>query len=347
MTVRTVRVELGDRSYAIAIGTRILGSVREFVPPGVSKVAILTQANIPHIPDMGELETRIFMVPEGEGAKSMAVAADLAEGIADFGLSRSDLVLAVGGGVVTDLAGFVASVYYRGIRYMNVATTLLAQVDAAIGGKTGVNLPAGKNLIGSFWQPSAVICDVATLATLSGRELRSGLGEMAKYEFLGSGRLEKDDLESAVARCAAIKAAFVSGDEREGGARAILNYGHTMGHALEALGLAGRGEHLYHGEAVAIGLIFAAHLAEVLGRIGPEDLGLHYDVVTRMGLPDRLPDGVDVEDTFPFLERDKKAMGSITFVLRSPGSEALEVVRGIERDDIRRAWAAMEAGQRS
>lgn len=345
--MRILQVEFGDRSYPVAIGTGVLARVREFVPPGVSKVAIVTQANIHHRPELGEFETRVFAVPDGEDAKSMGVAADLAEGIAEFGLSRSDLVVAVGGGVVTDLAGFVASVYYRGVRYLNVATTLLAQVDAAIGGKTGVNLPAGKNLVGSFWQPSGVICDVSTLSTLSDREFRSGLGEMAKYEFLGSGRLDRDDLESAVARCAGIKAAYVSGDEREGGRRALLNYGHTMGHALEALGLAGRSEHLYHGEAVAIGLLFAAHLARVTGRIGSEDLGSHYDVVDRMGLPDRLPDGVDVEDTFPFLERDKKAMGSITFVLRSRGSEALEVVRGIDRDDIRRAWAAMRAGDRS
>ena len=339
--METIEVELGERSYPIIIGVGALARVRDFVPPGVAKVAVVTQKNIPHRPDLGELDSRIFTVPDGEDAKSMSVAAELAEGIAEFGLSRSDLVVAVGGGVVTDLAGFVASVYFRGIRYLNVATTLLAQVDAAIGGKTGVNLSAGKNLVGSFWQPSAVICDVSTLSTLNPREYRSGLGEMAKYEFLGSGRLDIEDLESAVARCAAIKADYVAGDEREDGRRALLNYGHTMGHAVEALGLAGRGERLYHGEAVAIGLVFAAHLAHALGRIGNKELNAHYEVVERMGLPSRLPAGLDVEDTFSFLERDKKAMGSMTFVLGSGAVDGLEVVRGVGRDDVRRAWQEM------
>ena len=343
--METIRVELAERSYPIVIGAEVLDQVRDFIPAEVAKIAVVTQENIPHRPDLEGLDFRVFTVPDGEDAKSMSVAAELAEGVAEFGLSRSDLVVAVGGGVVTDLAGFVASVYYRGIRYLNVATTLLAQVDAAIGGKTGVNLPAGKNLVGSFWQPSAVICDVSTLSTLNPREYSSGLGEMAKYEFLGSGRLDARDLESAVARCAAIKAAYVSRDEREGGKRALLNYGHTMGHAIEALGLAGKSEHLYHGEAVAIGLVFAAHLAHSLGRIGYNELNAHYEVVERMGLPRWLPEGLDVEETFPYLERDKKAMGSMTFVLESAAADGLEVVRGVSREDVRRAWAEMLDGR--
>ena len=184
-----------------------------------------------------------FTVPDGEGAKSLTVVEELCRGFARAGLSRSDVVIAVGGGVVTDLAGFAAASFHRGTAYVNVATTLLAQVDAAVGGKTGVNIPEGKNLVGAFWQPSGVICDTELLATLPPREWASGRGEMAKYAFLGGSptgaggpdaSLLELPLDEQVARCVGIKADVVAADEREGDRRMVLNYGHTLGHALEA-----------------------------------------------------------------------------------------------------------------
>ena len=191
------------------------------------------------------------MVDDGEAAKTLATVEQLCRDFARFGLSRSDAVVALGGGVVSDVAGFAASVFHRGIAYVNVPTTLLAQVDAAIGGKTGVNLPEGKNLVGAFWQPAAVLCDIQTLGSLPAREWSSGRGEMAKYAFLGDGLLERGrpgaailglPLDEQVAACVAIKAAVVSADERESGRRMVLNYGHTLAHALEASLVRSRGE---------------------------------------------------------------------------------------------------------
>ncbi len=186
---------------------------------------------------------------EGEDAKHLGTVEDLCRDFAQWGLTRADVVVAVGGGVVTDTAGFAAAVYHRGIPVVHVSTTLLGQVDAAIGGKTGVNLPEGKNLVGAFWQPSAVLCDTEVLGTLPPREYRTGLGEMAKYAFLGVDDLPDLPLDEAVAACVRCKADVVASDEREGGRRAILNYGHTLAHAVETEGA----YDLRHGEAVAIG----------------------------------------------------------------------------------------------
>ncbi len=202
--------------------------------------------------------------------------------------------MAVGGGVVTDVAGFAAAAYHRGVPVVHVATTLLAQVDAAIGGKTGVNLPEGKNLVGAFWQPAAVLCDTEVLESLPPEEYRSGLGEMAKYAFLGAEGLADLPLAERVARCVEIKAAVVAADEREAGQRAVLNYGHTLAHALETHA-SDIGADLRHGEAVAIGLVFAALLARRLGRIDDERVEDHRRVVDGYGLPAELPAGADAE----------------------------------------------------
>jgi 5-deoxy-5-amino-3-dehydroquinate synthase len=239
--------------------------------------------------------------------------------------------------VVTDTAGFAAAVYHRGVPVVHVATTLLGQVDAAIGGKTGVNLPEGKNLVGAFWQPAAVLCDTEVLETLPPREYLSGCGEMAKYHFLGGEGLEDLPLDERVAECVRMKAAVVAGDEREAGARALLNYGHTLAHALET---AGRYD-LRHGEAVAIGLMFAARLAARLERIDDERVAYHHSVVASYGLPAELPAGSGVNELVEIMKRDKKAVAGLTFVLDGP--RGVEVVPGVPEADVRMTLEALGA----
>ena len=252
-----------------------------------------------------------------------------------WGLTRADAVVSVGGGIVTDVAGFAASVYHRGIPVVHVATSLLAQIDAAIGGKTGVNLPEGKNLVGAYWQPSAVLCDTDLLDTLPPEEYRCGLGELAKYHWLGGGSLDELPLDERVARCVQIKADVVASDEREGGRRAILNYGHTLAHAIEIAD-----EHrLRHGEAVAIGLIYAAEVAHRLGRIDAAAVAEHRRVIGRYDLPGMIPAGLDDEELLALFARDKKATREVTFVLDGP--DGVEPVRGIDEVVLRDALAAL------
>ena len=306
-------VPLGDRSYPVLVGAGARHRLLEVLPVGVKRVAIVTQESIPVEVDPG-VDHRVFTMGEGEHGKDLGTVEDLCRDWAQWGLNRGDCVVAVGGGVVTDTAGFAAAVYHRGIPVVHVATTLLAQIDAAIGGKTGVNLPEGKNLVGSFWQPSAVLCDTEVLGTLPPREYRNGLGEMAKYAFLGVDDLADLALEDAVAACVQCKADVVGSDERESGRRAILNYGHTLGHALETAG-----EYdLRHGEAVAIGLIYAAELAHRLGRIDSARVAEHRKVVAGYDLPMALPPGSDPEHLVALFSRDKKAVDGITFVLDGP-----------------------------
>ena len=316
-----LQVPLGDRSYPVLVGAGARHRLLEVLPFGVRRVAVVTQASIPVTVDPG-VEHRVFTMGEGEEAKDLGTIEDLCRDWARWGLTRGDCVVAVGGGVVTDTAGFAAAVYHRGIPVVHVATTLLGQIDAAIGGKTGVNLPEGKNLVGSFWQPSAVLCDTDVLATLPPREYRNGLGEMAKYAFLGVDRLRDLPLDEAVAACVACKADVVGSDERESGRRAILNYGHTLGHAIET---AGRYD-LRHGEAVAVGLIYAAELARRLGRIDAARVAEHRAVVANYDLPLQLPPGSDPEALVALFSRDKKAIDGITFVLDGPnGVEPVRV----------------------
>ncbi|HYX45072.1 MAG TPA: bifunctional shikimate kinase/3-dehydroquinate synthase, partial [Acidimicrobiales bacterium] len=299
-TLRTVTVDLGPRSYPVLVGPGARHRLLEVLPVGAKRAAVVTQDAVGVTVDAG-VEQREFVMGEGEEAKCLETVEELCRGFSRFGLTRADVVVAVGGGVVTDTVGLAAALYHRGVAVVHVATTLLAQVDAAIGGKTGVNLPEGKNLVGAFWQPAAVLCDTDVLATLPPAEYRSGLGEMAKYHFLeASARFADLPLVEKVARCVAIKARFVEADEREdvsawtGGEaptrpRAILNYGHTLAHALETAGH----YHLRHGEAVAIGLVFAARLARRLGRIDDRRVEQHVAVVDGYGLPTSVPAGAD------------------------------------------------------
>ena len=324
----TVDVPLaGGRSYPVVIGSGAIDVLAD-VLPAPARVAIVTQAGIGVQVDPG-VEHRVFTIPDGEAAKTLATIGDLCSGFARWGLTRADAVVGVGGGVVTDVAGFAAASYHRGVAVVHVATTLLAQIDAAIGGKTGVNLPEGKNLVGAFWQPTAVLCDTDTLATLPEREMRCGRGEMAKYHFLGGEGLEDLDIDEQVARCVEIKAEVVAADEREAGRRAVLNYGHTLGHAIETTG----GYDMRHGEAVAVGLVFAAELAAAMGRIDDDRVAEHRRIVGLYGLPGTLPDGAGDDELLAAMARDKKAVGGLTFVLDGP--DGVEPVHGVDVDLVR------------
>jgi 5-deoxy-5-amino-3-dehydroquinate synthase len=334
--VITVDVVLGDRACPVVVGREALGMLPTLLPAGARRAAVVTQAAVGIDIDPG-IEHRVFTLDPGEHAKTMASVESLCGDWARWGLTRGDVVIAVGGGVVTDTAGFAAAVYHRGVPVVNVPTTLLAMVDAAVGGKTGVNLPEGKNLVGAFWQPSAVVCDLATLDALPERERRSGLGEMAKYHFLTGEDLMVLELDERIAACVRIKADVVVADEREeiGGdrGRAILNYGHTLAHALES---AGRYD-LRHGEAVAIGLVYAAVLARRLGRIDDARVADHRDVVASYDLPTNLPPNIDGDDLVDRMRRDKKAIDGLTFVLDGPAG--VEVVRDV---DVKTVTDALE-----
>jgi len=332
----TVPVALGDRSYDVLVGRGARHRLLEVLPVGASRAAIVTQDGIGVPVDAG-VEQRTFVMGDGEAAKDLETIEELCRQFSRWGLTRGDVVVAVGGGVVTDTAGFAAAVYHRGVPWVAVPTTLLGQVDAAIGGKTGVNLPEGKNLVGAFWQPSAVLCDTEVLETLPPREYRSGLGEMAKYHFLGGEALADCNLDERVAKCVAIKADVVAGDEREGGRRAILNYGHTLGHALETAGH----YDLRHGEAVAIGLVFAAVLAERLGRIDRDRVEEHRRVVGGYDLPMNLPPDADAAQLVELMARDKKAVRGLTFVLDGPAG--VEQVTGVAQADVEAALKEMVA----
>lgn len=335
MTFDLVEVALGDRSYDVVIGPRARLLVSDYVPSRARRAAIVTQRNIGVEIDPG-IESKVFYMGEGEQEKSLATVERLCRDFVTFGLTRADVVIAVGGGVVTDCAGFVAASYHRGVDLINIPTTLLGQVDAAIGGKTAVNLPEGKNLVGAFWQPRAVLCDTEVLGTLPAREFRSGSGEMAKYAFLGVDDLDRLSLEQQVSACVALKAEVVSSDEREGDRRMLLNYGHTLAHALETAGFAdgpGReGIDLRHGEAVAIGLVYAAQLAYRLGRIDEARVLRHYEVVRSYGLPEALPGGISHQEIVSIMHRDKKATEGLIFLLDGP--DGVEIVRGVETKDV-------------
>jgi 3-dehydroquinate synthase len=337
MTSR-VHVELGPRSYDVVIdGT--YDELRDFLR-GRRRAALVTQPSIEL--DVGDfvgtalsdsgVEYQRFTMGEGEDAKSLATVEHLCRDFTRFGLLRGDVVVAMGGGVVGDTAGFAAAVYYRGVDVVQVPTTLLAMVDSAIGGKTGVNLPEGKNLVGAFHQPIGVFANPRVLASLRDRDYRCGLGEIAKYALMGddfvSSRIDAlvardpETLADVIAQCAALKARCVEADELERtGARAVLNYGHTLGHALETA----TGHALQHGEAVAIGLVFAAQLATALERTPPELVVRTEALVGALGLPVQAPPDVAADELLAIMARDKKSDGGLTFVLDGPN--------GIERVD--------------
>ncbi|MGA0387282.1 MAG: 3-dehydroquinate synthase family protein [Ilumatobacteraceae bacterium] len=321
-----------DRSYDVVVGHGVIDQLDEMLSalvPTPRRVALITQPSI-DIEVSTSLPLHRFEIGIGEQFKTLATVQQLCECFAEAGLTRGDVVVGVGGGMVTDVAGFAAASYHRGISVVHVPTTLLGMIDAAIGGKTGVNLPQGKNLVGAFWQPSGVLCDLDALATLPEREVRCGNGEMAKYHFLTGDDLAALDLEARVARCVEIKAEVVASDERESGRRAILNYGHTLAHALEIAS-----DHdIAHGEAVSIGLIFAARLAQRLGRIDAARVDEHLDVVGDLyGLRTEIPKVGSADELLELMFRDKKAIDGLTFVLDGPNG--VEPVVGVDAAVVR------------
>lgn len=329
MTTHRIDIQLPGREYPVLIGYGVQQQIAQFLPATARRAVIITQQGIPANLAL-PIESKTVIIGQGESNKSLATIESLSQDFADMGITRNDVIIGVGGGMVTDIAGFAASTWHRGTPVVHVATSLLAMVDAAIGGKTGVNLPQGKNLVGAFWQPSAVICDLDFLSTLPDRELRCGLGEVAKYHFLTGDDLLALSLDERVSRCVGIKGSFVEQDERESGKRAFLNYGHTLAHALETVGQ----HQLAHGEAVAIGLIFAARLARALGRIDDSRVDYHELVVGQTySLQTRMPAGIDIDHLMAAIARDKKALQGLTFILDSP--QGLGIVANISPDVVR------------
>ncbi len=336
--MRIVEVSLGERSYPIRIGAGLLsriGADCSRLKLG-HRCAIITDAKVAPLyaglvstalTDAG-FDPVIVTVPAGETAKSLKNVGRCCDRLAAHRLERKSFVVALGGGVVGDLAGFVAASYLRGIAFVQVPTTLLAQVDSSVGGKTGVNLSAGKNLVGAFYQPRLVVCDLDTLNTLPAREFRAGLAEVIKYGIIYDARLfrklertmprvlARDPalLAEIVARCCRIKAEVVSQDENESGLRAILNYGHTIGHALEAISSYGK---YLHGEAISIGQVAASRLSVEHVGLPVFEVGRITKLFESAGLPTRVVlTSAQRARFFEAMKRDKKVSGGeVKFVL--------------------------------
>jgi 3-dehydroquinate synthase len=322
----------------------------------VSQAIVIADANVesPHALCVvqslteGGIAVDLVVVEAGEASKSIDVAAELWQKLLDLGADRRSAIVAVGGGVIGDLAGFVAATFARGLPFFQIPTTLLAQVDSSVGGKVGVNLPAAKNMVGAFWQPRGVLIDVATLATLPDREYRSGLAEVVKYgvildaaffEFLEASipKLDARDAETliiVIQRCCQLKADIVEADERETtGSRAALNYGHTFAHAIEAT--SGYGQYL-HGEAVAIGMLCASRLAARIGRIDRTMTERQRKLLVALGLPIEMPP-TDPDRLLRAMMHDKKVEhGRLRFVLPTKMGH-VELVGDIDEDQVRAA----------
>ncbi|MCJ1678330.1 3-dehydroquinate synthase [Streptomyces sp. APSN-46.1] len=320
---RRIDVELGERAYPVHIGSGVRHLLAEKIAGiGARRVAVVSARPRDTLPETG-VPTLYLEARDGEEDKNLATVDRMCRHFAEFGLSRADAIVSVGGGTTTDSVGLAAALYHRGLPVIHLPTTLLAQVDASVGGKTAVNLPQGKNLVGQYWQPSAVLCDTDYLETLPQREWTNGYGELARANFIGAGDLRGLPLEEQIAASVARKAEIVAADERDTGLRHLLNYGHTLGHALErATDFA-----LRHGEGVAIGTVFAGRLAGALGRISAERVAEHLDVVQSYGLPYLLPAGMVTRELVALMRLDKKATDGLAFVLDGP--RGAELVPGV------------------
>lgn len=363
MTTR-VAVALANRSYEILIGPGLIETAGAEIRTrfGARKLIIVTDETVArlHLPALeaslrdAALDFGVVTVAAGEQSKDLHRFPDFCERLLDFAPERGAMLVALGGGVVGDLTGFAAASLLRGVDFIQIPTTLLAQIDSSVGGKTGVNTRQGKNLIGAFHQPRLVLADLTSLATLSPRELRAGYAEMIKYGALGDGdfftwleahgaavlALDPGDLEAAVAHCCRMKAEIVGEDEREAGRRALLNFGHTFGHALEAE--TGFGDTLLHGESVAIGMVLAADLSARLGRLDAGDAARVAALVRAAGCPSEIgPLGVLPADRLiAHMGHDKKVEGGrITFILLDAIGHAI-TTRDVSVDDLRAVLTA-------
>ncbi|OGC03632.1 3-dehydroquinate synthase [candidate division WOR-1 bacterium RIFOXYA12_FULL_43_27] len=322
---KKIRVELGERGYDIVIGSKIL----EKIPGVIISDPLVYKLYRSRVKGLG---ARVILIPRGERYKTVAMVEKIWDKLAEWKISRDDTIVALGGGVVGDIAGFAAATYMRGINLIQVPTTLLAQVDSSIGGKTGVDHSKGKNLIGAFYQPSKVIIDTDTLKTLPEKELRNGMAEVIKYgviqspylfELLESGRME---MEKIIFECARIKAEVVAGDEREtGGGRMILNFGHTIGHAIETLS---KYRKISHGEAVAIGMVAASVIAVKAGMLDPDFLERIWKLVDKFKLPTYVK-GIPARKILEAIKLDKKVRGGKIKLVLPTAIGSVEI-----RDDI-------------
>lgn len=360
---QTLSVDLGDRSYDIHIGKGLIDSIADYLPYGTDdlksrSVFILYDKNVyPYVQVMEDalaqkgVETKTFSMKGGEPTKSYDGYFKVMDWLLDNGVNRKSILIAAGGGVIGDLGGFAAASVMRGIDFIQVPTTLLAQVDSSVGGKTGINTDQGKNLVGAFYQPKAVICDLGTLGTLPERELKSGYAEIAKYGLINdlaffewleeNGEkvlsLEEEYLSHAVLTSCASKARVVKADEHEKGMRALLNLGHTFGHALEAA--ANYDGRLLHGEAVAIGMVMAFDLSFKMGLCSQEDPARVEAHLKSCGLKTQISDIAphiqqSADDLWDNMTRDKKASGGkIGFILSRGIGQAFQTT-DVEQDAV-------------
>lgn len=352
-------VGLGERSYPIHIGSGLIATLgrhlRERLQAGryaiVSddRVVALYGEQVLQALRAAGLEGELFTFPAGEASKQLAVVGELASAMAQRGFDRGDAIIALGGGVSGDMAGFLAAIYMRGIPFVQVPTTLLAQVDSSVGGKTGVDIPEGKNLVGAFYQPRLVLIDTECLRTLPREEFLSGMGEVIKYgmsldadffRYLGSRRerilsLDEDCLRHVIHRCCVLKARVVEQDEREGGLRRVLNFGHTIGHAVEAAS----GYRLLHGYAVAIGMCAVTELALRCGH-APASLGRELeDLLTAYGLPTAIPAELERGRIAGFMQTDKKSVGGRLFFVLPTALGQVTVTDVVEADVLAQVLA--------
>jgi 3-dehydroquinate synthase len=347
--------------YDVLIGPGVLSGLRELLPGDVQRVAVVSPESLDHLLDavaeaLDGIETVVLQVPDGEEAKNIEVASACWEALGEEGFTRSDAVVTLGGGATTDLGGFVAASWLRGVAVVHVPTTLLAMVDAAVGGKTGVNTGAGKNLVGAFHEPRGVLCDLSLLESLPRPELVAGLGEVVKCGFIADPRIldlvEQADpdtltagspvLRELVERAVQVKADVVAGDLKEtGGAtggvgREVLNYGHTLAHAIERVEDYG----IRHGEAVAIGCVYVAELAARTGGLSAEVVARHRSALSRVGLPTSY-DAAPFDDLLAAMRVDKKARGStLRFVVLEDLARPA-VLAGPDELDLRAAYDAL------
>ena len=327
-------VDLGERSYPIHVDAGLLKRdelIREFIA-GSEVMVVSDETVAPLYLDqllavLTGMRVTCQILPCGEDTKNLHTVTQLFDTMLEASCSRSVTVIALGGGVIGDIAGFVAACYHRGVEYLQVPTTLLAQVDSAVGGKTGINHALGKNMIGAFHQPRCVISDIDTLATLESRQVSAGIAEVLKYALIRDANFfawlsehmsallvcDRDTLTETIIACCRIKAELVAADERETGDRALLNLGHTFGHAIETA--VGYGEWL-HGEAVAVGMVLAAEMSQRLGWLGSHEVDQIRELLVRAGLPVDPPPEMTAEDFLRHMTRDKKVLdGRIRLVL--------------------------------